>query len=62
MEVIVAEAESDEDEALSHETCFDEGCENVAVGVEAEVVAAREHNAGGVGYLAVHLQQPTTGF
>ena len=61
MEVIIAEAESDEDEPLGHETCLDEGRKNVAIGVEAEIVAASEHDAGGVGHLSVHLQQPTTG-
>lgn len=62
MAVIISEAESDEHEALGYQTGFDEGREHVAVGIEAEVVAACEHDGGCIGYLAVHLQQPATRF
>lgn len=58
MEVIVPEAESDEDKTLRHQAGFDESCEDVAVGIEAEVVAAGENDGGCIRYLSVHLQHP----
>lgn len=61
VEVALAESETNEDEAFRHQTGFDEGCENVAVGVEPEVIAASEHDSRSIGHLAVYLQQPAIG-
>ena len=49
MEVIVTEAESDEDKTLRHQAGLDEGCKNISVGIEAEVVAASENDGGSIG-------------